>query len=69
MPRSNDLSPPTSDNSAELRHQANRARRLARDLTTQRDKDTLLNFAEELERRAAELEAAGEPSSRAAARR
>ena len=44
---------------ADLRDRADHARRLARDLTTQRDRNSLLSFAEELERRAAELVAAG----------
>ena len=59
MLRGNDPSQPTSEDPADLRNRADHARRLARDLTTQRDRNSLLSFAEELERRAAELEAAG----------
>ena len=54
-----DNSPSQSASPADLRNRADHARRLARDLTTQRDRNSLLNFAEELERQAAELEAAG----------
>ena len=66
MPRGNDPSQSTSENPADLRNRADHARRLARDLTTQRDRNILTNFANELERRAAQVEAAAEnPEPRA----
>lgn len=52
--------PSQSASPADLRNRAEHARRLARDLTTQRDRNSLLNFAKELEGRAAGLEAAAE---------
>ena len=41
---------------AGLRQQAARARRLAADMTTQRDQEKLVEFAKELEARAAAVE-------------
>jgi|KBSSwiStaDraftv2_1062776.scaffolds.fasta_scaffold11621509_1 hypothetical protein len=56
--RSNPGPSSSTDSSADLRQQAGRARRLAADMTTERDRVKLVEFAEELEARSASGEIA-----------